>query len=521
MYIEPNTTIRILKDCPLDTTYDHTIYFKTKAEQTTYFSSLTKYVLNNNTYQRVNSNTMRVQYKADDLYDCNYIMFQNINFGNKWFYAFIKSVNYVNNITCQIEYEIDVMQTWFFDYTLGQCFVEREHSVTDVVGDNTLPENLELGDYVSEDFDSSGVLGDKSIVVAATFDENYINVGGAIYSGVYSGLYFNVFPNTPDGAHSCTNFLKNAGSKTDGIVAVFLMPTNMVSELGGNAKGYSVEKEKFTNIKRADGTNIKNNKLLTYPYNFMYVTTMQGNYTTYHYEYFQNDKCEFFVSGDMSPNPSVIIAPKNYKGVPTNYDEKMVLSGFPQLSFNIDSFKAWLAQSASNLGINTMTTGANVYNTYQAANIAAQTATTAAGVAGAGLSTTLAPITAGIAIAGILAPVVHHSMMPYQARGALGNQTLASIGLLDFAFMHKHIRPEFVTIIDDYFNMFGYATHKVKVPNRSVRPHWTYTKTVGCVVHGSVPCDDMNKICNIYNNGITFWNNGNEVGNYSLDNSPV
>lgn len=182
MYIEPNTTIRILKDCPLDTTYDHTVFFKAKAEQTTYFSSLTKYTLNNQTYQRVNKNTMRVQYKADDLYDCNYIMFQNTNFGNKWFYAFIKSVEYVNNITCQVEYEIDVMQTWFFDYTLGQCFVEREHSATDVAGDNTVPENLELGDYVSEDFDASGVLGEKSIVVAATFDENYQDVGGTIYS---------------------------------------------------------------------------------------------------------------------------------------------------------------------------------------------------------------------------------------------------------------------------------------------------------------------------------------------------
>ena len=124
-------------------------------------------------------------------------------------------------------------------------------------------------------------------------------------------------------------------------------------------------------------------------------------------------------------------------------------------------------------------------------------------------------------MAGLLAPVWRHFFMPDQARGGLGNQTMAAIGLLDFAFMHKHIKPEFVTIIDDYFNMFGYATHKVKIPNRTARPHWTYTKTVGCVVHGSVPCDDLNKICSIYNNGITFWNNGSEVGNYSLDNRPV
>lgn len=524
MYIEPNTTIRILKDCPLDTTYDHTVYFATKAQQTTYFSSLTKYTLNNQTYQRVNRNTMRVQYKADDLYDCNYIMFQNTNFGNKWFYAFIKSVNYVNNITCQIEYEIDVMQTWFFDYTLGQCFVEREHSATDVAGDNTVPENLELGDYVSEDFDSTGVLGEKSIVVAATFDASYEDVGGTIYSGVYSGLYFNVFPNTPDGASACTKFLRDAGAKTDGIVSVFLMPTKMVSGLGETAKGYTVEKQQFTNLKRAGGTSIKNNKLLTYPYNFMYVTNLQGTHAEFPYEYFTGETCEFWVTGDMSPNPGVILAPKNYKGVPTNYDEKMVLTGFPQLSFNVDSFKAWLAQSANGLSINAIGAGlasqvalnvAGKATTTELATLGSVGAATGAGIA------SIAPFAGAVAVAGLLAPVWRHFFMPDQARGGLGNQTMAAIGLLDFAFMHKHIKPEFVTIIDDYFNMYGYATHKIKTPNRIARPHWTYTKTVGCVAHGSVPCDDMNKICRIYDNGITFWKNGNEVGNYSLDNRPV
>ena len=31
--------------------------------------------------------------------------------------------------------------------------------------------------------------------------------------------------------------------------------------------------------------------------------------------------------------------------------------------------------------------------------------------------------------------------------------------------------------------------------------------------------DDMSKICSIYDNGITWWKNGSEVGNYSLNNT--
>ena len=44
-------------------------------------------------------------------------------------------------------------------------------------------------------------------------------------------------------------------------------------------------------------------------------------------------------------------------------------------------------------------------------------------------------------------------------------------------------------------------------------------KTIDVNIVGSVPADDMAKIKACYNNGITFWRNGNEVGNYSLDNS--
>ena len=71
MYIEPSTNIKILKDVPLDTTYDHTIYFTNKQEQSTYFMSLKKYDLENYTYQRVKRGVARVGIKADNLYDCN------------------------------------------------------------------------------------------------------------------------------------------------------------------------------------------------------------------------------------------------------------------------------------------------------------------------------------------------------------------------------------------------------------------------------------------------------------------
>ena len=82
------------------------------------------------------------------------------------------------------------------------------------------------------------------------------------------------------------------------------------------------------------------------------------------------------------------------------------------------------------------------------------------------------------------------------------------------------VNNQYARMIDDFFDKYGYAVDNVKVPNISARPHWNYVKTHDCTITGSVPADDMKKICNIFNSGITFWKNGSEVGNYSLDNSP-
>lgn len=519
MYIEPNTVIRLLKNCPLDNTYDHTIYFNSGEAQFEYFASLTKYTLTQQTYQRVNRSRMRVQYKADDLYDCNYLMFQNTNFGNKWFYAFIKSVEYVNNITSEIEYEIDVMQTWAFDYQLGQCFIDREHSATDTAGDNIIPENFELGEYVSTGVVSVDALNELALVVAATFDETYNDRSTQMYSGLFSGLYFNVFDNTPAGAILAGQFIQNAGAKSDGIVCVFLMPKSMVTPNGGKTPNtYEILINKFNELKRADGGDIKNNKLLTYPYNFLYCTNQQGNSAEYHYELFDGDICKLSYTGDMSACPSVIISPVNYKGVSgVNYDEKLVLSGFPELPYNVDAFKAWLAQNANSLAINALAAAGG------APSIPLSWRSDNQGFSLSGLDTRGAAKTlrnTGLQAAAMVGQIHSHSLMPHQARGGGGSSTFAALNILNFLFMHKHIQPQFVSVIDDYFNMYGYATHRVKVPNRNVRPYWTYTKTVGCVVHGSVPCDDMGKICSIFDNGITFWTNGANIGNYSLDNRP-
>lgn len=489
MYIEPNTNIRILKNVRLDNTYKNTIWFSSKTEQVDYFIGKQKYNLVNYTYQRVQKGVARVGINANNLYDCNYMMFQNTSFGNKWFYAFITGVEYINNSMSEIYFEIDTLQTWFYDCTLLSSFIVREHSVTDNVGENLVPEDVELGDYVSDDFDGTGHIRDYKIVVACTKDADGNHIDGGLYGRIYSGTVLNVF-NT---AQEVNEYIRSIELTPEAIVSIFMIPSDFITDIAEPPKSYTITKTK--QLENIGGYVPKNKKLFTSPYNLLYVTNLEGMSANFAYEYFSDESCTFTLAGDFSPNPMVVLYPENYKGVPQNIDEKMVISGFPQCSWNTSSYKQWLARNASNV-VGALWDGG--------------TSSTRRGVTGA----------VGRTVETAISAVTTSMTMPRQAHGIAGNSSQVALGIKDFAFMHKHIRPEFAKIIDEYFNAYGYATHRVKVPNISSRPHWNYVETIGCNISGEAPASEISKIKDIFNKGVTFWKNGDNIGNYSLDNTP-
>lgn len=505
MYIAPNTNIRVLKNVPLDNTYRNTIYFGNATNQLNYFLSKQKYAFNNQTYQRVNNGVMTLNRSADDLYDCNYLMFQNPSYGNKWFYAFILSVEYIGNTTAEVRFEIDIMQTWHFDYTVNMSFVEREMSITDKVGDNLVPENLELGEYVYKDLGISSLFTLYQIIVAATFDENLEDATGGMYGGVYSGLHYNVFSTW----QSASTFIADATeqNKADGIVSIFMLPVAFTADYQATIpEAFTIDRDKH--LSDIDGYIPKNNKLFTAPYNMLYVTNNEGGAANYPFEYFSTDNCTFKVTGAMCCTPECMIIPLNYKGVANNYNEKLTIGNFPQCAFTVDTFKAWVAQNQNRIA-------------YDAAIGIAQT------VGGA----TVMYATGGLAgggtamggfekISSLVATAADKSTLPPQARGGGGSIINMANQIKGFQFFYAYIRAEFAQIIDNYFNVYGYATHRVKIPNRVIRPHWNYVKTQNVSLTGSVPADDMARLRQIYDNGVTFWRNGNEVGDYSLDNRP-
>ena len=524
MYIEPNTNIRILKDVPLDTTYDHTIYFSSASAQTNYFAGLIKYNLTNQTYQRVKRGYARVQRKAEDLYDCNYMMFQNSAYGNKWFYAFITSVEYVNNVTSEITFEIDDMQTWFFDFTLDMCYVEREHSVTDEIGDNIMPESVECGEYVYNFYQKFSDIFDAMGVVIAYVDTGEASTNGVLCNGIYSGAHYKM-GNASD-VDRINSFITNYTQSPDSVLAMYMCPIIVGTE-EPIEEGVLID---FTNTKTGwhnewsyqpatkamalDGYTPKNAKLYTYPYNYFMVDNGSGNSLTLRYEFFKDLTPTFDIESVNTMPVKITMFPKNYKHETNEIrSESITLENFPQCSWNIDTYKVWYAQNALPRKIET-----------------ALSMGTAIGATGA---FAMAPnlITGGIALqkeTSYMNQIKQNMLDQYKAsisadifKGSLSNSNLnLAQSKQTFFISRPSISADYAKTIDDFFTRYGYATKKLKTPNTHSRPHWNYVKTIGCTATGSIPADAMRHICSIHDNGITYWKNGNEIGNYSLDNAP-
>lgn len=122
--VTPDTRIILLKS-PLQLSNKHQITFANSSEQFQYFYNLPKLEEDNAMYQR-KDNVIRFPVHADTLQEYNYCMYQNENYGNKWFYAFITNIQYVNDNCSYISIKTDVFQTWQFNLNYLQSFIERE-----------------------------------------------------------------------------------------------------------------------------------------------------------------------------------------------------------------------------------------------------------------------------------------------------------------------------------------------------------------------------------------------------------
>ena len=441
----------------------------------------------------------------------NYMAFQNTDYSGKWFFAFIDEVKFLGGQgdDAEIVYTIDVWSTWWDYWNPKACMVLREHVVDDTVGSNTVPESVELGEYVINAHLRTSNLRDTKVVIASTVSPSdpSLNTLGGIYNGIYSGVAY--FTYNTASISGLLQDLANAG-KIDAVSSLFLAPNFLIPQSGGGTVVETSSPASFDTgispITTLNGYTPVNGKLKTYPFCYILASNCNGGNAIYHQELFtntnQSGEYVFRVYGSLTPGCSIKMIPINYKGSEINTDEGLNLGKYPQLNWATDMFTNWATQNAINIPTNIINSVVDMG--------------TGNGARGVGN------------LVNMMDQVRLADRVPPQTSGNLNaGDIVTSMRENTFHLYRMTIKREFAERIDQYFTRVGYRVNKVKIPNMTHRQNYNYVQVAQEENvaypnnHNNIclPATALNEINNLFRNGITIWNNHTNFGDYSVSNT--
>ena len=565
MAFKPTGQITLCK-VDFDNSYKNVRYFEKLSAQRIWFMNLaTQRTFSDYLFVRkvkddgTLKSSIKVNENIDNLYQYNYLHYYNstnaFSEHDLYFYCFITDLIYINESTTEVVFETDVYQTWMLKCELKESFVEREHS--DVATESELFPSLTGEQFTISEYDyireypfNSQLL--KFGYLMATSEPLWETDVEGIHSGLYQGLRFYYF-NTAKQVELVIN-----GLSKDIVVAITVIPrfamegatlyttdsvlTVSEGELNDSNSGLfyaygeigdsSAPKYREISIRfatyfsegasektegwyffhqRPDYPNPRNKKLYAPQFHKFVITNGVGGQKEYDLSRFENGVATFIMSANISLNPNVTIVPTNYKGMPRNYDESISLTGFPQCSWNSDSYKIWRAQNnvsqSVSMGSSALGMGLGVAMMFVPTMQWAGVASFASGLAGIG---------------NVLAKEHSAKMLPDEGHvGTVTSDLLTTMGGNNFNFFVKTLRKHEAEQIDNFFDMFGYTVNKLKVPNVSARSSWNYVKTIDVNIipkTSGIPNRDMSRLKQIYDDGVTLWKKTATVGVYTTSN---
>lgn len=574
-YVQPSGVIQLFRGINLDNRYMHTLYFANTTAQTNWFNNQADASIrfDSQYYTRVKRGFLRIKVNAETIQTVTYMRFNNR--GNKNYYAFVNSVNYINENVTEIEYEIDVMQTWFIqEGSIQPCMVKREH-----VSDDTFTSNLEHEPIASDiydndlltckrgDIDISTDMSGYNVVIQSSNEvedeknllQHGIFCGTEYYShqiyddaGDYSGE--NLYAIKYHMGEMLGSWDKNEQSAE--IVDLYMFPHEFAQDARSQSNyTYHVPHH----VTETNDYKPVNNKLHMYPYSYLFATTKDGDATIYRWEYFDgnvvtnNTGVDFVLEANPTGGGAISIHPRDYNGITDNLDAKLSITNFPKCSWSYDAYEAWVAsggqtklnaeQKIVNLhGIaNGMATSADIMGVV-ASGARTATAVEIAGATG-GLTTPYAVEKAAQLtqnIASTSANIVNRYASQLEAQNKIdfefkdvlykpdivvGQQTpniAVGGGYLGFYFFNCHVRKDEMIRLDNFLSMYGYAVNTVKVPNITGRKYWNFVQTDGAMIKGNMPATSKAAIARIFDGGVFFWNStyGNaNIGNFKQEHS--
>lgn len=163
--------ITLIKGFNYDNSYDIVKTFKTVSEQNSYFNNLKGVIINNTNYVKEHESfNVRINYDELIEHGVNYLIFDN---GQRNVYAFITRKIYLNDKVTKLEIEIDVIQTYMFEFNIGKSFIERKNCSINEITD--YDEGIEIGEHIVISDTKVIDKTSKMFAMFTGFRENYIN----------------------------------------------------------------------------------------------------------------------------------------------------------------------------------------------------------------------------------------------------------------------------------------------------------------------------------------------------------
>lgn len=563
----PITTVQLMNNVPLFPDNTNQIYFDNATHQNQYFTSRVYKTSNNLTYQR-DYQVYALQAEYDNtITSCNYLRYRNNNYGNKWFYAFITSIRYVNPNTVYIDFILDAYQTFMFDITWKDCFIERSHVRDDTLGAHTLDEGIHVGNRYSKEVNVSWpgtdvFAGNVNVVPIIFLAAAYVfpssgdpteriitsNVQGTPTTLAVWFPNFDVIGIAP--LFQMQQFLKllQNSSKSNAIVASVAIPEHIARGTWNMTKGIegaitevqadpkAVESGAYLQIsiqQFVDYVNAtltltplmsytpRNKKLYCYPFTYFVLSSNQGENVTIKTEWLPETQppvgdpdreLKLSLSANISPDSSYFCKVTNANS--TSRTLTCTMAQLPQVATASSTYANWLAGHMASITSGILANGLQIFGG------------TAATVSGAGASAGIGGITSGVnGIIGTIGNLIDAEKMPASLNSSGGSTGNAAINNRRFSLYQQVLNPDMYASIDQFFDMYGYKVNMNGTPDFYCRAYWQYFKIPIVNITGNVPAEYMNQIKSTFQNGVTLWNysagDGVDVGNYRNGYNPI
>ena len=570
MIIEPQTNLLLLNNTKLNG-YKNQLDFDNAITQANYFMSKKFREYTDFRYIRKDE-VLRIDENIETLYNCDYVMYRNENFGNRWIYAFINRKTYVSDSVTLLTIETDVFQTWQFDIQYYKSFItqchEKQWNNGKPLFNNLLPESLEYGrDYVVRHTEVVSWNSYYALICSsADLTHNPGDVEtpilqaskGGTFDKMPSALDYYIVDMTSNRTATLNSILSELSDTpwiTQCIQSITIVPEEVVGnnfeivETNGGKKigrlrdGYTSSNfilQSVSNWWQKFGT-YDNTKLYTYPYSFIEMTCYNGTQFIIKPEAINDiDKLEFALMNYVGATPRLAYFVKNYNdlgdnghdydGRDTGYGEFLEagisLGNFPQLPVTVDNYILYQANHANSFALSN---SINNYNKKEAVALAGieggmgmASSVLSGNIGGvisssysAGKSAYMGVKNSEIAIRQQMAKIQDAEITPPTISGQTGGDAFnISNGIVGFTLKWKTIRPQYANRLEDYFERYGYTQNKIAVPNLKGNINFNYIKTTGIQLGGNIPLDDIQILQSMFDNGTTIWHNG-IIGTYS------